>query len=107
MEIAIVAIILIAAGVAGARYLATQRRRADLLNRYGDQQVVDNIMAKKIWQGMTREQLTESWGHPADQGQRVMKTKTTTTYKYNQTGQNRFQSRVMLENDVVIGWQQK
>ncbi len=107
MEVAVVVIVLIIAGVTLSRHLATKRRRARLLARYGDLQIVEDIMAKKVWQGMTREQLLESWGQPADQGQRVTKTKTTTTYKYNQTGRNRFQSRVTLENDIVVGWQQK
>jgi hypothetical protein len=107
MEVVIVVIVLIIAGVAISRHLATKRRRARLLDRYGNLQIVEDIMAKKVWQGMTKEQLLESWGQPADQGQKVMKTKTTTTYKYNQTGRNRFRSRVTLENDVVVGWQQK
>jgi len=70
------------------------------------QTIVQAIIDKKIWQGMTKEQLVDSWGSPVDTAQKVLKTKTTETFKYKQVGRNRFRSRVMLENGLVIGWQE-
>ena len=43
-----------------------RRRRETLVAKYGSEQVADDIMAHKIWQGMTSEQLVDSWGQPAD-----------------------------------------
>jgi hypothetical protein len=63
-------------------------------------------LAHSIWQGMTDEQLLESWGGPADKDYEIKKATTKETWKYGQTGRNRFSNRVFLENGVVIGWKQ-
>lgn len=83
---------------------AEQKRRKYLIAKYHDIQIVDMIMAKKIWQGMTSEQLIDSWGAPEAKDHRVFKTKVAETLKYGQTGKNRFTSRVMLEDGIVVGW---
>jgi uncharacterized protein YecT (DUF1311 family) len=85
------------------RRLAAERQR--LVDRYGEA-IADRIIAKKIWQGMTEDQLVESWGAPADRDYEVKHTKTKETWKYGQTGRNRFSSRVFLENGFVVGWKQ-
>jgi hypothetical protein len=69
--------------------------------------IVDNIMKKIIWQGMSDEQLLDSWGAPAAKDQKIYRTKITETYKYNRTRRNRFGSRVKVENGIVVGWEQK
>jgi len=84
---------------------ANKKRRERLLAKYGDPKDLEKIMSKKIWQGMTKEQLIDSWGHPVDQAQKVFKTKVRETFKYNQIGRNRFKSKVMLEGDIVVGWE--
>jgi uncharacterized protein YecT (DUF1311 family) len=78
---------------------------AQLVARYGD---VDakRILEHEIWLGMTQEQLELSWGNPADKNEDVLKTKIRETWKYGQTGKNRFLRRVILENGVVVRWQQ-
>lgn len=87
--------------------IAKKRRREFLMAKYGDVAVVEAIMARKVWQGMTKEQLVDSWGRPADVDEKVYRAKRTETYKYNQIGRNRFKDRVVIENDIVIGWQQR
>jgi uncharacterized protein len=86
-----------------------ERRRAAerlrLVAKYGDE-IADRILAHTIWQGMTEEQLLESWGGPADKDYEIKKTTTKETWKYQQTGRNRFRNRAFLENGVVIGWKQ-
>ncbi len=54
--------------------------------KYGDASIVDRIMAAEMWQGMTAEMLTDSWGRPVDRDREVYKTRTTETWKYGQTG---------------------
>lgn len=85
------------------RRLAAERQR--LIDKYG---IVDaeRILARQVWQGMTHEQLIESWGNPVDQEVEIKRAKTKETWKYNQIGRNRYASRVFLENGVVIGWKQ-
>lgn len=84
-----------------------KKRKEYLLAKYGDASVVEKIMRSLIWQGMSEEQLRDSWGAPVDIDEKVYKTKTASTYKYSQTGKNRFKSRVKVENGVVVGWEQK
>ena len=80
------------------------QRRLDLVLKYVDQAVVDNIMNEKVWKGATAEQIVESWGKPADIDRTVFKSKTKETWKYHQVGKNRYRQRVFLENDRVVGW---
>jgi hypothetical protein len=82
-------------------------RRSRLTTKYGDTQVVEAIMAQKIWQGMSEDQLIESWGTPEDIDRKTFKAKRSQTYKYVTTGKNRFANRVFLENGIVVGWEQK
>jgi uncharacterized protein len=80
-------------------------RRQQLAAKYGEQ-IADMIMAREVWQGMTEEQLVESRGAPVDRDYEIKKTKTKQTWKYGQTGKNRFSFRVYLENGLVIGWKE-
>ncbi|WP_441252055.1 lysozyme inhibitor LprI family protein [Tardiphaga sp. 71_E8_N1_1] len=83
--------------------LAAERQR--LVAKYGEE-IAERILGHLIWQGMTEDQLIESWGAPADRDHEVKHTKTKQTLKYGQTGRNRFKSRVFIENGHVIGWKQ-
>jgi hypothetical protein len=83
-----------------------RRRREGLIAKYNSVQIADDIIAHKIWQGMTSDQLVDSWGRPVDVDTKVYKQKTNETWKYGQTGKNRFNQRVFTENGVVVGWQQ-
>jgi hypothetical protein len=85
-----------------------QRRAAEhqrLVAKYGAE-IADRILARVVWQGMTEEQLVESRGHPADKDYEVRRSITKETWKYGQTGKNRFSNRIFLENGIVTGWKQ-
>jgi Tfp pilus assembly major pilin PilA len=75
--IGIIIVALIAANI-----YKNQKRREHLLSKYGDPAIVDKIIRKLIWQGMSKEQLVDSWGAPADIDDKVYKTKITQTFKY-------------------------
>jgi hypothetical protein len=94
------------AATLAARRAAWGRRRADLVSRFGEQDA-DKIMAQRIWQGMTVEQLHEAIGAPAEVSRRIFKTKISETHKYIPTRRNRFNIRVMLEDGAVVGWDKK
>jgi uncharacterized protein YecT (DUF1311 family) len=79
------------------------RRKRHLIAKYGHE-IAAKIIAHQVWQGMTEEQLTDSWGSPVDVGREIIRTKVKETWKYGQTGKNRFRNRVYLENGIVIGW---
>ena len=82
-------------------------RRAELVTKYGDETIADNIMNQRIFIGETAEMLTDSLGNPAAKDNQVLKTKTKETWKYRPTGRNQYRTRITLENDVVVGWDVK
>ena len=52
-----------------------ERRLAEvsrLVMKYGEE-ITARIIARQVWQGMTDEQLIESWGNPADVGREIIK----------------------------------
>jgi len=89
------------------RFAMKKARRALLMKRYDDVEMVDTIMEGRIARGMSAEMVMDVWGEPADMDETVLKTKTKREMKYDQKGKNRFGTRVYLENGVVIGWETK
>jgi len=79
-------------------------RYRSLLDKYGSAEVAKAIMRRRIWQGMTADQLVDSRGRPVEIGQEIKKQMTRETFKYDQTGRNQFRTRVYVENGVVVGW---
>ena len=77
------------------------------MKRYDDALMVDTIMEGRIARGMTADMVIDVWGEPADMDETVLKTKTKREMKYDQKGENRFGTRVYLENGVVVGWETK
>ncbi len=77
------------------------------MQKYNDEDIVKNIMNQTIWQGQTSNQIVESLGQAEDIDQKVLKTKKKETWKYGFEGGNRYRLRITLENDVVVGWDQR
>ena len=90
-----------------ARVLLRRMCYRSLARKYDSDQIAADIIARKIWQGMSEEQLVDSWGRPADIDTKVLKTKTTATWKYGHLGANRYKDRVKVEDGVVTGWELK
>lgn len=86
-----------------AAQAAEEARRQDLIRRHGPE-IAAPILAGKIRQGMTTDQVRESWGSPADIDQNILKTKTKETWKYNRIGKSRYSNRVFFEDHIVVGW---
>src|SRR5437870_3805048 len=80
---------------------ASAARRKALLAKYGDAQIVDRIMRRMIWQGMSYDQLIDSRGRPADIDEKVYKSKVVHTYKYHPDGRRSFRTRITIENGEV------
>lgn len=85
----------------------TRKRREMLMSKYQDRDLVDKLMERSFWQGQTSDQLLDSLGSPEDIDEKVLKTKKKEVWKYNHEGGNRFGLRITLDNDVVVGWDQK
>lgn len=100
--------LVIGAAVSSAKATkAKEERRQRLLAKYGDNEVGKRIADGIIWTGETAEQLRDSLGNPADIDQKVLKTKKEEIWKYAHKGGNRYGMRITVENDCVVGWDEK
>jgi hypothetical protein len=88
------------------RRVKIQRRRDDLQARFGVE-IGLRISLREIWVGQTEKMLIESRGKPEDMDYKVLKTKIKSTLKYGWLGANRYRLRVFLDDDVVVGWEDK
>jgi len=89
------------------RYYQDKWKRDRLMKKYGDEGLVDKLMEGLFWQGQTEDQLKDSLGEPADVDQKVLKTKTKEIWKYYESGKNRYDLKVTIENGEVVGWDKK
>ncbi|MBK9262397.1 MAG: hypothetical protein IPM54_21665 [Polyangiaceae bacterium] len=89
-----------------AKKVAERERRDALIRRFGEKDAA-KIIRGELWLGATAEAVLETLGVPADSDEKVLKTKKKETWKYHSTGKNRYRLRVMLENGIVVGWEDK
>jgi len=82
-------------------------RYSKLLAKYNDEELVRKIMRRTLWQGQTAEQVIDAIGEPKDIDQKVLKTKTKEVWKYFPSGRRRYGLRITLDNDEVVGWDEK
>ncbi|MEH6785410.1 MAG: hypothetical protein V7688_16155 [Alcanivorax jadensis] len=106
-----VSIVAIVASVVGViifvRAVQKKQRRESLMAKYKDEDLVLALMNRSFWQGQTAEQLVDSLGRPHSVDQKALKTKKKEVWKYNHQGGNRYGLRITLDNDQVVGWDQK
>ena len=80
------------------------RRRERLLERYGDEGVVDDLLNQVLWEGETAQQIRDSLGEPQEVDALPRQTKKKEIWKYGHEGGNRYRLRVTLDDDVVASW---
>jgi hypothetical protein len=86
---------------AGKAKREERKRIETVCSRYSDPNIRNLIIDKRIWQGMTEQQLVDSWGLPRGRRQRVLKTKIKDTYSYGPRGHA---STVQLDDGIVTGY---
>lgn len=89
------------------KWLKKRARLRYLRDKYQNEHIVQNILAKRIWIGQTSEQLTDALGYPAATDHKLLKTKKRDVWKYRHQGANRYGLRITVENDEVTGWDSK
>lgn len=88
-------------------YSKKKARRDKIYKKYGHTDIAKKIVNRTIWVGETSEQLIDSMGKPVDIDERVLKTKRKEVWKYYQKSTNRFGLKITIENDVLVGWDEK
>lgn len=91
----------------GYKVMSKRRQLALLRERYQDEEVVQKIFAGFFWQGQSAEQLRDALGDPADIDSKLLKTKKKEVWKYGHRGGERYDLRITLDDDQVVGWDQK
>lgn len=103
-----VAVVFVVIGLVFWHKQHKKKKRLEYLRRkYQDEDIVQKIFGGTIWQGQSDEQLRDTLGDPVAVDRAVYKTKTKETWKYQQSGVNRFGLRVTVEDGCVIGWNKK
>lgn len=90
-----------------SKKIAERDRKERIYQKYGHNEIAERIIKKTIWVGETSEQLEDSLGKPCDIDEYVLKTKKKEKWKYYQRGVNRYGLKIMVENGVVVGWDEK
>ena len=85
----------------------TKKYREGLMIKYQDEKLVEKLMDQTFWQGQSSGQLADSLGEPHDIDQKILKTKKKEIWKYDHQGGNRYGLRITLDDDHVVGWDQK
>ena len=85
----------------------TKKRREYLIDKYQDLSLVEDLMNQCFWVEQTADQLIDSLGYPVNVEQKMLKTKKKEVWKYFHQGGNRYSLRITLDNDHVVGWDQK
>ena len=101
----LLAIILgIAAFILAIKMLERKVRFNALMAKYNDAELVDQLMDRKFWHGMSEEMLRDSLGLPVDIDLKVLESNTKEIWKYAKTKKTRFVTKITMEDGVVIGW---
>jgi hypothetical protein len=91
----------------GYKVWGNHRQLARLREKYQDEEVVQRIFAGFFWQGQTAEQLRDALGDPVEIDSKLLKTKKKEIWKYGHRGGARYDLRITLDDDLVVGWDQK
>lgn len=89
------------------RVKIARNRICELMLKYDDEEIVSRILNQSFWIGETSSQLRDSLGNPVDISEWRSTKESGETWKYIQTGKNRYALKIYLVNDQVSGWDKK
>lgn len=78
-----------------------EKRHQELLEKYGDEEVVARILAKDCWLGQTAEQLLDALGSPEDTDTKKTSRLTREVWKYKKIAANRHALKITVSNNEV------
>jgi hypothetical protein len=77
-----------------------------LVGKYGHEQG-NKLFLGEISQGMSEEMVIDALGKPVDIDEKVLKSKSKRTLKYNQINSRSFGTKIFTENGIVVGYEIK
>lgn len=82
-----------------------ESRYLQLMAKFNHAEIASRIIENQLWIGQTSEQLIEMRGEAIAKTSEMKRNMTKVEiWKYGQTGKNRFNVKVTLENDRVVSW---
>lgn len=78
-----------------------------LMLKYNDEEIVSRILNQSFWIGQTASQLRDALGKPVEISEWRNAKEFGETWKFLQTGKNRYALKIYLTNDQVTGWDKK
>jgi len=85
-----------------------ERLRQEMIEQaYANSPYKLDILNGSIRQGMTANMVVAAWGPPAAIDRKVLKTKTKEVLKYGPGPGRSFANKVMIEDGIVVGWEQR
>jgi hypothetical protein len=106
--VGLLALIVYAVASSASRARVEAERKERIRAKYAhDDNLARRLIDQTVWVGEIAEQLRDSLGIPLDIDQKVLKTKKKEIWKYQQIGTNRYALKITLDDDVVVGWDQK
>lgn len=85
----------------------TAGRRRHIRAKYPKGDVAQKVLQRQLWIGQTAEQLVDAFGRPSSIDQKVSKTKSKETWRYDRRKGKRFGLRITIEDGAVTGWDEK
>lgn len=104
IAIAVIGLFVFAQVRKGRRYDDWVKR---LHEKYGDTKVVEGIINREFWKGMTEEQLNDSLGKPDAVDVQALKTKHKEVWKFREVHKGQYALRITLENHKIVSWDKK
>lgn len=78
-----------------------EARRNALWEQYGDDEIVEKILGRRIWIGMTEDQLNKSRGKPDDISTKESIRTSIEIWKYHQIRTNAYALKITLKDGIV------
>lgn len=88
------------------RERAKQEYITNLIIKFGEDGA-RRVLNQTVALGDSKDFVLEAFGKPVDTDETVSKSKVKHTWKYMNTAKNIYKFKVMFENDIVVGWEDK
>jgi len=87
------------------KQISVLRRQGELIKKYGEE-IGIKVFNRKMWTGMTEEQLIDSWGNPDDLKNGSKRKTYYYNTKYGPRGGITSQTSITIKDGIVSDWRE-